>query len=84
MTEGYCESETTGGELPEVNHQSETERDNNPVNSIRPKMDGELPELRRSPHRAQASEQLGPQEGRLDGVRLRLKKAVKPGGKERR
>ena len=30
VTEGYCESETTGGELPEVNHQSETERQKKP------------------------------------------------------
>ena len=37
MTEGYCGSEMDRGELPEVNHQSETERNNNRVNSIRPK-----------------------------------------------
>lgn len=63
MTEGYCESETTGGELPEVNHQSETERSKYLVNSIRPKLEGELSELRRSPHRAHASDTAGMPQG---------------------
>lgn len=44
-----------------MNHQSETERKTTLVNSIRPKQDGELSELRRSPYRAHASAGWNPQ-----------------------
>ena len=70
--------ETGRGELPEVNHQSETESNTNEVNSIRPKQDGELPGLRRSPHRAHTSDIAGTRKGWLNGGASQTEESENP------